>query len=93
MLKGREQECLLTLANLRDAEENSLLIQSEYMALQAERLVQEDEINERYGPGRSQYYYALQDYIRLLTTKSLLHRLFLGASAQALQQWSGKSWF
>lgn len=89
MLKGREEECLLTLANLRDAEENSLLVQSEYMALQAERLVQEDEINERYGPGRSQYYYALQDYIRLLTTKSLLHRLFLGASAQALQQWSG----
>jgi len=89
MLRGREEECLLTLANLRDAEPESLLIQSEYMALQAEQLVQEDEKHERYGPGKSELYYAFKDYVRLFTTKSLLHRLFLGASAQALQQWSG----
>jgi len=89
MLRGREEECLMTLANLRDAEPESLLIQSEYMALQAEQLVQEDEKHERYGPGKSEFYYAIRDYKRLLTTKTLLHRLFLGASAQALQQWSG----
>jgi hypothetical protein len=59
------------------------------MALQAEQLVQEDEKLERYGPGHGEFYYAMRDYQRLLTTKTLLHRLFLGASAQALQQWSG----
>jgi hypothetical protein len=91
MLKGREEECLMTLANLRNAAEDSLLIQSEYMALQAEQLVEEDYKLERYGPGHGSLYYAAKDYVRLLTTRSLLHRLFLGASAQALQQWSGES--
>jgi hypothetical protein len=71
MLRGREEECLMTLANLRDAEPESLLIQSEYMALQAEQLVQEDEKHERYGPGKSEFYYAIRDYKRLLTTKTL----------------------
>jgi hypothetical protein len=65
MLRGREEECLMTLANLRDAEPESLLIQSEYMALQAEQLVQEDEKHERYGPGKSEFYYAIRDYKRL----------------------------
>lgn len=89
MLKGREEECLMTLSNLRDMEPDSVNIQAEYMALQAEQLVAEDEKHERYGAGQSEFYYAIQDYKRLLFTKSLLHRLFLGASAQALQQWSG----
>jgi len=32
---------------------------------------------------------SLWEYKRLLTTKPLLHRLMLGAGAQALQQWTG----
>lgn len=32
---------------------------------------------------------ALLEYKRLFTTKALLHRLLLGASAQGLQQWTG----
>ena len=83
MLRGREEECLMTLANLRDAELESLLIQSEYMALQAEQLVQEDEKHERYGPGKSEFYYAIRDYKRLLTTKTLRESSSLIRESQA----------
>ena len=89
MLRGREEECLLTLAKLRDGRPEDPHVQAEYLGLQAEQLTEEDEKIERYGAGRSEFYYSMKGYIRLVTTKSLLHRLFLGASAQALQQWSG----
>lgn len=82
MLRGREEECLLTLANLRDAEPESVLVQAEYLALQAEQLVANEEKVERYGAGRSGVYYAAQEYWRMISTWTLFRRLFLGASAQ-----------
>lgn len=89
MLRGREEECLLCLSNLRDAEPESVLVQSEYLGLVAERLVQEEEKNERYGAGHSEFYYARKDYWRMFSNFKLFRRLFLGASAQFTQQFSG----
>lgn len=89
MLRGREEEALLTLANLRNMPAEHLIIQTEYMGLQAERLVQEEELKERYGPSAGGFSTSVREYIRLLTTKTLLHRLSLGVAAQSLQQWSG----
>ncbi|BEI86150.1 hypothetical protein CcaverHIS002_0604370 [Cutaneotrichosporon cavernicola] len=61
----------------------------EYRSLQAERLVEREAAKERYGIDTVNFRVSLLEYKRLLTTKSLLHRLFLGATAQALQQWTG----
>ncbi|KAL1413322.1 hypothetical protein Q8F55_001081 [Vanrija albida] len=89
MLKGREDECLTTLANLRGGDPSSPEIQYEFRALQAERLVEREIAKERYGYDDVNFKVSLGEYHRLLTSKPLLRRLLIGASAQALQQWTG----
>ncbi|OCF59457.1 galactose transporter [Kwoniella mangroviensis CBS 10435] len=89
MLKGREEECLTNLAMLRHAPAESPEVQYEFRALQAERLVEQEAAKERYGANDVTFRVTLAEYKRLLTTKPLLHRLMLGAGAQALQQWTG----
>ncbi len=89
MLQGRQEESLLTLANLRNMEPENILIQAEHMALQAERLVEMEEAKERYGTDKPGWGVSFKEYMRLLTTWSLLHRLLIAASSQGLQQWSG----
>lgn len=89
MLRGREEECLLNLAKLRSKAPEHTEVQYEFRALQAERLVEREAAKERYGVDEVNFRVALLEYKRLLTTKPLLHRLMLGAGAQALQQWTG----
>jgi len=89
MLKGREEECLDNLAKLRNRPADSADIQFEFRALQAERLVEREAAKERYGYNDVNFRVTMLEYKRLLTTKPLLHRLMLGAGAQALQQWTG----
>lgn len=89
MLKGRQEEALLTLANLRDLEPEHIAIQGEFMALQAERLTELELVKERYGTDKDTGMVAVKEYIRMFTTKALLHRLSLAVAAQSLQQWSG----
>ncbi|BEJ16987.1 hypothetical protein CspHIS471_0603880 [Cutaneotrichosporon sp. HIS471] len=89
MLRGREEECLDTLAKLRDRPRDDPVVQYEYRSLQAERLVEREAAKERYGIDTVNFRVTVLEYKRLFTTKSLLHRLFLGATAQALQQWTG----
>lgn len=89
MLKGREEEALLNLAALRNLPPEDLRIQTEYMGLQAEKLVLQEEFQERYGVSEATWAISAKEYIRLLTTKTLLHRLSLGVAAQSFQQWSG----
>jgi hypothetical protein len=88
-LKGREEECLDNLAKLRNRPADSADIQFEFRALQAERLVEREAAKERYGYNDVNFRVTMLEYKRLLTTKPLLHRLMLGAGAQALQQWTG----
>jgi MFS family permease len=88
MLRGREEECLLTLAKLRNLEPEDFAVQSEYMSLQAERLVEEDAMKERYGSKASWKVGALE-YMRLVRNWPLCRRLLLAVAAQSLQQWTG----
>lgn len=89
MLKGREEECLTNLASLREMPAESPEVQYEFRALQAERLVEIEAAKERYGASTVTFRVSLLEYKRLLTTRSLLYRLMLGAAAQGLQQWTG----
>lgn len=89
MLRGREEECLETLAYLRSLPAESPEVQYEFRALQAERLVEVEAAKERYGMNEVNFRVTMLEYKRLFTTKALLHRLLIGASAQGLQQWTG----
>ncbi|WVQ74079.1 hypothetical protein IAR50_003663 [Cryptococcus sp. DSM 104548] len=89
MLRGREDECLVTLAKLRSSVPEDPAVQYEFRALQAERLVEREAAKERYGQDDVNFKVTMAEYKRLLTTKPLLKRLMLGAGAQALQQWTG----
>ncbi|KAE8540573.1 hypothetical protein D1P53_003524 [Cryptococcus gattii VGV] len=89
MLKGREEECLTNLAMLRKSTEDAPEVQYEFRALQAERLVEREAAKERYGQEDVNFRVTMAEYKRLFTTKPLLHRLFLGAGCQTLQQWTG----
>jgi hypothetical protein len=88
-IPGREEECLLNLAKLRNRAPEAPDVQLEFRALQAERLVEREAAKERYGVDEVNFRVTVLEYKRLLTTKPLLHRLMLGAGAQALQQWTG----
>ena len=89
ILSGREEECLTNLARLRSSTEEAPEIQYEFRALQAERLVEREAAKERYGQEDVNFRVTMLEYKRLFTTRPLLHRLMLGAGAQALQQWTG----
>ncbi|KIR26193.1 galactose transporter [Cryptococcus deuterogattii 99/473] len=89
ILIGREEECLTNLAMLRKSTEDSPEVQYEFRALQAERLVEREAAKERYGQEDVNFRVTMAEYKRLFTTKPLLHRLFLGAGCQTLQQWTG----
>lgn len=52
-------------------------------------MVELEAAKERYGMNEVNFRVSVLEYKRLLTTKSLLHRLMLGAAAQGLQQWTG----
>ena len=82
---GREEECLETLANLRNLPAEHVEVQYEFRALQAERLVEREAAKERYGSDTVTWKTNLKDYKRLFTTKPLLRRLMIGATAQGLQ--------
>lgn len=79
----------MNLANLRSLPPDHPAVQAEFLALQAERLVEREAAKERYGYDDVNFKVACLEYKRLLTTKSLLYRLLVGAGAQALQQWTG----
>lgn len=51
--------------------------------------MEREAAKERYGTEEVNFHVSLMEYKRLLTTRSLLHRLMIGAGAQALQQWTG----
>lgn len=79
----------MNLAKLRDRPPEDPTVQYEFRSLQAERLVEREAAKERYGIDHVNFKVSLLEYKRLFTSKPLLHRLMIGASAQALQQWTG----
>jgi hypothetical protein len=91
MLKDREEECVAKLAYLRSNPTSSPEVRYEFRALQAERRAEREAARIRYGADDITWRVELLEYKRLLTTKPLLHRVFLGSAAQGLGQWTGIS--
>lgn len=90
MLVGKEQESLVSLARLRNQDVDSPEVQYEYRSLQVEAYADRETSRLRYGTEKKTWRTEMLEYKRIFTMKVLLHRVGLGAGAQAFGQWSGK---
>ncbi|KAE8321180.1 general substrate transporter [Aspergillus sergii] len=89
MLVGKDEECLIVLARLRNQDANSPEVQYEYRSLKVEAYTDRETARLRYGTEEKTWRTELLEYKRIFTTKVLLHRVGLGAGVQAFGQWSG----
>lgn len=79
MNKGREQECLETLARLRSASVEDLRVRVEFLEIKALREFEVIRAAEKYpqyqdGSFKSNFMIGVYDYISLVTNKSLFKR-------------------
>lgn len=91
ILVGREDECLVVLARLRNQDPSSPEVQYEYRCLKVEAYTDRETSRIRYGTEKKSWRTEMLEYKRIFTTKVLLHRVGLGAGVQAFGQWSGES--
>lgn len=85
MNKGREDECLATLARLRNCSEDDILVRVEFLEIKALRLFDLETSARKYpqyqdGSTKSKFMMALNDYKSLITNKSLFKRLVVAVS-------------
>lgn len=79
MNQGREEECLSTLAKLRRASPDDLLVRIEFLEVKAMKMFEAETAKNKYpqwqdGSFRSRFMIGLSDYMSLFTNKSLLKR-------------------
>lgn len=79
MNQGREEECLQTLARLRRAGPDDLLVRIEFLEVKAMKLFEVETAAKRYpqwqdGSFHSRFMIGLNDYKSLVTNKSLFKR-------------------
>lgn len=86
MNKGREDECLATLARLRGRPEDDILVRVEFLEIKALRLFEIETSRRRYpdyqdGSAGSNFMIALNEYKSLLTNRSLFKRTVVAVCA------------
>lgn len=79
MNQGREEECLRTLAKLRQASPEDLLVRIEFLEVKAMKVFEDETAAKKYpqwqdGSFHSRFMIGLNDYKSLVTNKSLLKR-------------------
>jgi len=94
MNKGREQECLDTLARLRNASVDDLKVRVEFLEIKALATFEQQRDAQKYpqyqdGSFKSNFMIGLNDYMSLLTNKSLLKRTMVACLTMTFQQWNG----
>lgn len=80
MNKGREDECLTTLARLRGCSQDDITVRVEFLEIKALYLFEKETSARKYpqwqdGSTKSNFMIALNDYKSLITNKSLFKRL------------------
>ncbi|KAJ5672725.1 hypothetical protein N7507_001852 [Penicillium longicatenatum] len=94
MNKGREDECLTTLARLRGCSQDDLTVRVEFLEIKALHMFEKETSARKYpqwqdGSPKSNFMIALNDYKSLITNKSLFKRLSVACLVMTFQQWNG----
>ncbi|KAF2773918.1 putative MFS monosaccharide transporter [Teratosphaeria nubilosa] len=92
--KGREQECLDTLARLRGVSTDELKVRIEFLEIKALREFEVIRAKEKYpryqdGSFKSNFMIGLSEYASLVTNKSLFKRTMVACLIMTFQQWNG----
>ncbi|RAK98461.1 putative MFS monosaccharide transporter [Aspergillus ibericus CBS 121593] len=94
MNQGRDEECLHTLARLRDAPTDDILVRIEYLEIKSLKMFEEETAKKKYpqyqdGSFKSRFMMGLYDYASLVTNKSLFKRTTVACLIMTFQQWNG----
>ncbi|KAJ5652778.1 hypothetical protein N7507_010204 [Penicillium longicatenatum] len=94
MNTGREEECLQTLARLRGTTTDDLLVRIEHLEIKSLYLFERETAAEKYphlqdGSFSSNFKIGLNDYLSLITNKSLFKRTSVACMIMVFQQWNG----
>ena len=96
MNKGREQECLDTLARLRNTSVDDIKVRVEFLEIKALREFEKARAAEKYpqyqdGSLKSNFMIGVNEYGSLITNKSLFKRTMVACLTMTFQQWNGVS--
>merc|ERR1711939_237868 len=94
MNRGREQECLETLARLRSTTMEDLRVRIEFLEIKAVREFERLRLAEKFpqyqdGSFKSNFMIGFHDYMSLLTNKSMFKRTTVAVLIMVFQQWNG----
>jgi MFS family permease len=94
MNKGREEECLNTLARLRSCSKDDMRVRIEFLEIKALRefeVQRSIELFPQYQDGsfKSNFMIGLNDYKSLFTNQSLRKRTIIAVLTMVFQQWNG----
>ncbi|KAJ5600933.1 hypothetical protein N7450_002000 [Penicillium hetheringtonii] len=94
MNTGREEECLQTLARLRNASVDDLLVRIEFLEMKSLHTFEKEVQAEKYpqwldGSFSSRFKMGLADYASLVTNPSLFKRTTVACMIMVFQQWNG----
>lgn len=94
MKEEREQECLNTVAWLRDLPVSNELVTIEFLEIKAQHMFEVETSRELYpqyqgDSFRDRFHLGLHSYASLFTSKSMRKRCLIAIMVQLFQQWSG----
>ena len=92
--RGRDEECLQTLARLRNKSVDDLGVRVEYLEIVALRDFERATAAAKYpqyqdGSAKSNFMIGVYDYMSLVTNPSLLKRTIVACLTMTFQQWNG----